>query len=93
MRDPHLLRRLTAKDFQKWMWYEQVEPFGELRMDWRFAQLIAMVHNTQVDAKHQKKIEDFLLSFDAPKKARRRTPAEEARDLRIFISAIAGVQV
>lgn len=90
MHDPHAARRLSAKDFQQWMWYEEVEPFGQLRDDYRTAQIVAMVHNAAVDSEHQKSTNEFLLKFGEPK--RKRTPEEEARDLKTFIYALAGVK-
>ena len=91
MRDPYAARRLTAKEFQRWMWYEQVEPFGELRADYRAAQIVAMIHNTRVEQKDQKSTNEFLLKFDVKK--RKRTPQEEERDLKLFIGALAGVVI
>lgn len=88
MSDPHALRRLSAKEFQQWMWYEEVEPFGQLREDFRAAQIVAMIHNTAVDKDHQKATNEFLLKFA---EKRRRTAEEEARDLELFIYALAGV--
>jgi hypothetical protein len=91
MRDPNALHRVTAKTFQRWMWYEQVEPFGELRDDYRAAQIVTMVHNTT--QKQQKKIEDFLLKFGEQKKRAKQTPEEEARAIKLFITALTGVAI
>ena len=52
------------------MEYERIEPFGELRADYRAAQIVAMTHNTCMDEKHQKRIESFLLKFGEQKAAK-----------------------
>lgn len=65
-----IARGLTAKQFQEWEHYAQLEPFGELRADYRAASIREMVHNTQVKKEHQKPLKDFLLNFEEqePKK-------------------------
>lgn len=83
---------MHAKTFLQWMWYEQVEPFGELRADWRAASIIAMVHNVTRKVEHQKRPKDFLLKFEEEKPVRKRTAEEEARDLKILIYALAGAK-
>jgi len=90
MRDPHAARRLTAKEFQRWMWYEQVEPFGELRADYRAAQIVSMIHNVAVTKKNQKEIQDFLLRFGgSPKK--KQSVEEQVAMIRAMAEAFAKV--
>lgn len=79
------------------LWYEEVEPFGELRADWRTAQIVSMVHNAAVKHENQKKVQEFLLSFvpsteskrvaEAPKK---QTVAEQIQILTVLAHAFAG---
>lgn len=57
------------QQLQRWLWYEAVEPFGELREDWRTAKLEAMAHNIAVSEENQRDPIHFLLKFqdDRPK--------------------------
>lgn len=68
MHDPSICEKMSARRFAQWMWYEQIEPFGELRADWRAAQIVTMIHNAAVDKEHQKEVKTFLLKFIDPKK-------------------------
>lgn len=47
------------------MWYEQVEPFGELRADYRAAQIVANASNIGFDTQKRGRftVEECLLSF------------------------------
>ncbi len=85
MRDP-FIGRISARRFAQWMWYEQVEPFGELRADYRAAQVAAMVHNVAVGHEHQKPVEKFLLKFDG-KTAKKQPVAEQIMILNIMAAA------
>ena len=40
-----MLRRLTAKQFRMWEIYSELEPFGELRADYRAASIVQMIYN------------------------------------------------
>ena len=60
-----LLRRITIKDFREWQAYYELEPFGELRADYRSASICLTLANLK-RGKNQKpyKLEDFLFKFD-----------------------------
>lgn len=58
-----MLRGLTAKEFSEWFAYAQIDPFNELRADYRAAAIERTVFNVAVEAKHRHKLEDFLLRF------------------------------
>lgn len=64
-----LARSLTAKQFIDWEFFEQLEPFGDLRADYHAAQIATMIANVN-RGKDQKpyKIEDFLIKFEEKKK-------------------------
>jgi hypothetical protein len=70
------------------MEYERIEPFGELRADYRAAQIVTMVHNVAVSVEHQKTVEDFLLKFGA--KAKKQTVAEQIMILNVMAAAFSG---
>lgn len=58
-----MLRSLTAKQFVEWEAYARLEPFSEMRADWRAASIRQMIHNVAVEEKNQKDIEHFLLKW------------------------------
>jgi hypothetical protein len=101
MRDPDALRRVSAKRFQEWYWYEQIEPFGELREDFRAALVAMHIANTGYDLKKRGKpydIEDFLLKFSEvrsqPKPEQKQATEEQIRILNILtmMYSVDGVQ-
>ena len=58
-----MLRSLTAKQFIEWEHYARLEPFDELRADYRTASIREMLHNMAVVAKHRKPLDYFLLKY------------------------------
>src|SRR5678816_3744720 len=56
-----MLRRMTAQDFHDWEIYAELEPFGELRADYRAAQVAQMIFNMAVESRHRKPMKDFVL--------------------------------
>lgn len=68
-RDPFITRKMSAKRFAEWMAYEQtVGPFGELRDDWRTAQVVATIRNSHATKREDLvTVEDCLLKFVPPK--------------------------
>lgn len=61
-----MLRRRTAKWFRDWEIYHELEPFGEIRADYRIATLVQMLYNVNRGPKQKAlPLEDFLLKFEA----------------------------
>lgn len=59
-----MLRELTAKQFMEWEAYARMEPFNELRDDFRAARICEVIWNVAVASKeHQRPIQDFLLKW------------------------------
>lgn len=60
-----MLRSITAKQFLEWQAYARLEPFNELRDDYRAASIAQMVYNMAVakakDRKHD--VSEFLLTW------------------------------
>ena len=87
---------MSARRFAEWMWYEQVEPFGELRADYHAAQIVTMVHNVAVASEHQKQVEAFLLKFGSQKSGsqksepKRQSVAEQVMILNVMAAAFGG---
>lgn len=71
------------------MWYEEIEPFGELRADHRSAQIVAMIHNAAVKQGHERTAESFLLKFEERREKPRQTPEEQVRIIKILAMTLA----
>lgn len=56
-----MLRTLTGMQLMEHMAYAELEPFGEIRADYRAAQVSQMVFNMAVESKHRKPMKDFVL--------------------------------
>lgn len=68
-----MLRGITAKQFRDWEIYHELEPFGEIRADYRVAAVVQMLYNVNRGAKQKPlPLEDFLLRFDAEPKPKPR---------------------
>lgn len=65
---------MTSKHLAEWRLYDQLEPFGEERADFRSAQIAQALWNIARDPKVNPKgwpLEDFLLTFgDRPTAAK-----------------------
>jgi len=60
-----LAKSLTAKELADWMTYGEIEPFDEVRDDYRFALLCQLTANLHRDPnKSAYKLKDFLLKFE-----------------------------
>lgn len=83
-----MLRRPHKETVQlrRWMEFEQLEPFGELRADYRTAQIVAMIHNVAVTPKDQKSIEEFLLKF-GENRGKKQSVAEQVMILNAMAAA------
>ena len=67
-----MLNEITWEQFQEWLAYEVVEPFGEKRADWQAASVCAVVANAASitsGSRKRFKVSDFLLEFDEEEKA------------------------
>lgn len=84
-----MLRSLTAKQFRNWELYDEMEPFGEKRADYRTASIVQVIANvnrgTQTPAY---KLEDFVLPFgDEPSTKPKQSWQEQLKLLTVFSSA------
>lgn len=74
--DPYkMIRYIPAKLLIDWEAYMAIEPFDELRADYRSAQIAQMLYNINRDTKKDpdgRPISDFVLQFDDPE-----TPEEK----------------
>ena len=84
-----MLCRRTAKWFRGWEMYYELEPFGELRADYRAASIVQMLYNIN-RGKDQKalSIQDFLLFAEKEKKPEQ-TPEQKFKILQLWAAAMA----
>lgn len=75
-----MLRGLTVRQFEEWVDYEQVEPFGAVRENYH----AAIVAKTLADIAQAKRqdgksftLEDFLLTFEPPAPKQRQSWQEQ----------------
>jgi len=69
-------RRISAKTLFEWEAYSQLEPFGELRADYRSAQVAQLIFNTNVAEKDRRPLSDFVLSWK-PAEAKQELPPQK----------------
>jgi hypothetical protein len=74
-----MLRAMSAKQFRDWETYAQIEPFGEMRQDYRIASVVAMIFNMAVKSEDRKPIKEFLLPFGEDVEKSRQTPEQMER--------------
>ncbi len=91
-------RDLTAKEFLKWRAYEELEPFGELRADYRAASIVAMIANVNRGSKDKAyTLDDVRLKFEEreekPEQPRTEKQAQEHQHRALQLWAIAQAAV
>jgi hypothetical protein len=62
-----MLRGMSARHFDEWQIYGELEPWGEIRQDLRFAHVVSTLVNLQRDTKKRPEpipLTQFLLKFD-----------------------------
>lgn len=81
-------RRITAKQLLGWEAYMRLEPFGELRDDYRAASIVQMIFNMGVaKAKDRKPIGHFLLKWGEQEPERRQTWQEQQKIMTLLARA------
>lgn len=83
-----LARSITAKQFIEVMTFAELEPFGELRQDYRIASVRETVFNMAVQQKDRRPLEDFLLNFgDDDRKPKQQTPEAMAAMIKAYVES------
>jgi hypothetical protein len=54
-----MLRGITYQQFRDWQFFDELEPFGEKRQDYRFASIVQALSNIYLDKK--KRSQPFTL--------------------------------
>ncbi len=81
-----MLRSLTAKQFYEWVAYNELEPFGEWRDDYRAASIAQMIYNVAVEKQYRKNdIGQFVLKFG--EQTRRQTPEQQKALFMLMVGA------
>jgi hypothetical protein len=97
-----MLQALSALKFNEWNDYFELEPFGELRADFRMATLAAVLVNALTRTKDSDPIKtaadfmpDFEKAFDEKYKIREEAAPEEEQKLHVWqkISRVLGAMV
>lgn len=84
-----MLRQISIGQFLEWMAYAELEPFDEVRDDYRIASVVQMIANVNRDTKKQPKpfpISEFVLKFGATEK-KPQTWEEQKMLAKMFFSA------
>lgn len=79
-----MARSLTAKQLLEWEAYEDLEPFGELRQDYRIASIVTMLANiNRGKGKKAYTLEDFVVKFGEQEK-KKQTWKEQANIMKLY---------
>lgn len=62
-----MLEEMSAKEFQKWQQFYRVEPFGQMRDEYRNALLVSTLANIHAAKGKKYRLEDFVLFSDKKK--------------------------
>jgi hypothetical protein len=73
---------ISSLEFSEWMAFARLQPFGESRMDYRFAMLAALVANLWTDSRKKRWTpDDFMPDFEQALDARE--AQEEAKPVSV----------
>jgi len=59
---------MPNREIEEWIAFYNIEPFGEVRQDLRFALMTAHLISPHLKSGHKQKLGDYMLDFE-PKKA------------------------
>jgi streptomycin 6-kinase len=77
-----MLADMTASQILEWQAYNELEPIGKGRDDYRTALLCSLIANIFKDKNSKPaKLTDFLLQWDKPIKRKKWQTVEEAKNL------------
>lgn len=73
---------MSSREFNEWRYYNDLELFDETRQDIRVAHIVSSLWNIARDTKKHRepfKLKDFLLDFNLPAEAPKRTQSIETQ--------------
>lgn len=80
-----ILRGLTAEQFRRWEMYAELDPFDEVRADYRAASIVQMLYNLNRSKQSQPgKLQDFLLKFGDIDDKPKQTPKQQIAMLKLL---------
>lgn len=91
----NMLRSLTAKQFMEWQAYAALEPFDEVRADYRMAALKKTLHDFLGpiayavgvrDIRTTSKLKDFLLTFGEGEEEKEEQPQRQTWQMKKAIA-------
>ena len=92
-----MLRSMTARQFHEWLYFAEMEPFGEDREDARFGSITQVLMN--VNRNHKKRSKAFTLAesvvsggdaFEGHVIAPRAQSWQEMKELALILTAASG---
>lgn len=79
------MRRIDSRELSEWMAYYSIEPFGEIRADWRQAMTSMILANANRGKGGRSfNIKDFMLINEKKRKRQQQTPEEMAAILNLL---------
>lgn len=85
-----MLRSITGKQFIELLAYKRMEPFRELRADYRAASIVQMIANVNRGKKQKAyAIQDFLLKFGEQQAAKKQTWQQQLTLMKLLAAAYA----
>lgn len=85
-----MLREMTWSQFLEWRAFDDLEPFGEERSDFRTAQVVQTLWNIHRDPKRNPDgwpLTDFVLAFGDSPYRREEKPAQSPETIELHIDA------
>ncbi len=88
-----MLRQITFPQLREWIAFEELEPFGEMRDDYRMANMMQLTANMHRDTKKHPEpytLSDFLFKFDkeAEEQVKPRQSVEEQKRIARLWAAV-----
>lgn len=86
-----MLRQITSVQLLEWLAFSRLEPFGDVREDYRMANAMQLLANVNRDSKTKPepfKLTDFLLKFDDDDEAPKRQTWQEQKRIAHMFAAL-----
>lgn len=86
------MEQLTAKQLAEWEAYNNIDPVGEWRNDFKFSYMASIISNLMIQAYGKKgsemtKINDFLLQWDKEEEEPKKQSVEEMKRVLLGLAA------
>lgn len=86
------MEQLTAKQLAEWEAYNNIDPIGEWRNDFKFSYMASIISNLMIQAYGKKgskmtEIKDFLLQWDKEEESSKQQSVEEMKRVLLGLAA------